>query len=58
MKAIKIFQEKRKMKVGNMVAKEIKIFQKMKKKGSLTIAKNIAKIGKKERAVQIVLLVC
>ena len=30
----------------------------MKKKGSLTIAKNIAKIGKKERAVQIVLLVC
>ena len=46
------------MKVGNMVAKEIKIFQKMKKKGLLTIAKNIAKIGKKERAVQIVLLVC
>ena len=58
MKGIKIFQEKRKMKVGNMVAKEIKIFQKMKKKGSLTIAKNIAKIGKKGRAVQIVLLVC
>ena len=58
MKGIKIFLEKSKMNVGNMVAKEIKIFQKMKEKGSLTIAKNIAKIGKNERAVKIVLLVC